>query len=371
MSETVQAPSIIPVLSVVLPVRDALPYLEDAIRSIVNQTWTDFEFVICDDGSTDGSGVVIDAWAARDPRIRVCRRSASFGPADSANWAASEAKAPRVARMDADDIAHPDRLRAQMQALDDHPDTVLVGTLWEGIDHQGKRVRARDRASLSSSTFRAPFAHGSILFLKKAFDAAGGYRQACVFWEDLDLYRRLACQGRLMILPDALYRHRFARTSTRLVSQQRQVEDAVDRMYRCRDACHAGHDYESLLSEPAPAKIDPRVFWAMGALRLWAGLSPAGIAHMLRRARLAGSGDAMVLIAVVLSSLWPPATRTAQRLALFLRNSFAATAWQDGVACEWGWSAAQAARADPSNVHPLQAGKFGNDRPPVDMPPPG
>ena len=100
-----------PRVSVVMPVRDAGPYLEASLRSILDQSFTDFELVIRDDGSVDGSTEILRDWAARDPRIRLHIGERPLGPAESSNWVVRHSTAPFVARMDADDISHPDRLR--------------------------------------------------------------------------------------------------------------------------------------------------------------------------------------------------------------------------------------------------------------------
>ena len=215
-----------------MPVRDAGPYLEDCLRSILDQTYQDFDFVIRDDGSVDGSTEILRHWAARDPRIRLFIGERSLGPAESANWVMRRTEATYVARMDADDIAHPDRLRRQLAVFDSCPDACLVGTLCEGIDANGRRVRPRDRWRLTRPGPFAPFPHGSIMVRRDAFERAGGYRSECNFWEDADLYFRLAGQGRLLILPNSLYLHRASGLSTRLVSPPGEVERAVDNFYR-------------------------------------------------------------------------------------------------------------------------------------------
>src|SRR4051794_33901748 len=95
-----------PRVSVVMPVRNAMPYLDASIASVLAQTYTDFELVIRDDGSTDGSLAALHAWAARDERIRLCAGTHRLGPVGNSNWVVERSRAPLVARMDADDISH-------------------------------------------------------------------------------------------------------------------------------------------------------------------------------------------------------------------------------------------------------------------------
>ena len=235
-----------PLLSVVMPVHNALPYLDASVASILGQTHDDFEFVICDDGSTDGSREALRAWKAKDHRIRLFESEASLGPSASSNWVVEQSRGRFVARMDADDVSHRDRLRRQLAALLAHPAVDLVGTLWETIDGDGRRVRRRDRWRLARRSPFAPFPHPSVMFRRAAFDAVGGYRESCAFWEDVDLYLRMSRRGRIAVLADVLLRIRHARTSTRL-RQQERVEEAYDRMFRCVSEWERENGYDALL----------------------------------------------------------------------------------------------------------------------------
>ena len=109
-----------------MPVHNAIPYLDEAITSILSQSFGDFEFVVLDDGSTDGSLDRLRYWAERDRRIRLIRGRTRSGPVESSNRVVRESRAALVARMDADDRAHPDRLKLQIEAFAEHPDAVLM-----------------------------------------------------------------------------------------------------------------------------------------------------------------------------------------------------------------------------------------------------
>ncbi len=266
-----------PRLSVVMPVRDLAPFVEDSIRSVLRQSFADFEFVILDDGSTDGTSDILRRWQARDSRIRLIRVSEPLGPAASSNRVVAHAKGEIVARMDGDDIAHPDRLRLQLDALRADPGACLVGTLWEAIDEKGRRVRPRDRSRLVHASPFAPFAHGSIMFRRAAFEQAGRYRAQADFWEDLDLYRRMTRFGSLIVIPRVLYQHRASALSTRLTSSRDIVERSVDRMYR---------QAWGLAAAPSGARLLPRVFVSLGSTRIWAGRRPESLSRLLRRGAL-------------------------------------------------------------------------------------
>src|SRR5438270_9221234 len=122
-----------PAISVVMPVHNGLPFLSASIESILCQSFADFELIILDDGSTDGSAEVLYQWARKDARIQLLATGQKSGLSQSSNLLASRARAPLVARMDADDIAHPDRLRRQWELIEGNSAVVLVGTLSDGI----------------------------------------------------------------------------------------------------------------------------------------------------------------------------------------------------------------------------------------------
>lgn len=317
----------------VMPVRDAGPYLEQSLRSILGQTLPDFEFVIRDDGSVDGSTEVLRDWAARDKRIRLFVGDRPLGPAASSNWVVAKARAPFVARMDADDISHPDRLRRQLAVLEAEPDAVLVGTLWEGIDARGRLIRPRDRWRLSRSSPFAPFPHGSIMFRREAFERIGGYRVECNFWEDADLYTRLSPLGRLLVLPDALYLHRSSALSTRVVSPSEEVERAVDRMYR---TLGGGAGAVGDADASPPDRVLPMVFVSLGSTRLWAGDRPGVLGRLWRRGALGfNTGSLAVLGWALWGAISPRSLRFVLRSMIRARDFAARGRYRDGQAYDW------------------------------------
>jgi glycosyltransferase involved in cell wall biosynthesis len=312
-----------------MPVRDVEPYLDQAISSIVGQSFGAFEFVIRDDGSRDGTRDILRKWRDRDSRIRLFESDASLGPAGSANWVVEQARGEIIARMDGDDIAHPDRLRLQMEALTAHPEACLVGTLWEGIDDRGRRVRPRDRWPLANQGPFPPFPHGSIMFRREAFDRVGGYRLEAEFWEDLDLYQRLSEVGSLMVLPAALYQHRASVLSTRLTSQRDRVEASVDRMYR---------KMTGALPAAAEGKHLPRVFVSLGSTRLWAGLRTRTLRRLLSRAALRWDKEsAAILVWAAWGAASPRTLRFVLALLIRLRDRVAARTIGDEGVYRWAF----------------------------------
>lgn len=160
-----------------MPVHNALPFLDESIRSILEQTLTDFEFVILDDASTDGSAELLIEWSRKDQRIHLHKSERRLGLSGSSNAVVSKAHSAIIARMDADDISHPERLRRQWDVIERLSDVVVVGTLCIGIDANGRKVRPRDRWRLVRRSAYIPFPHGSAMFRKGAFEVVKGYRE--------------------------------------------------------------------------------------------------------------------------------------------------------------------------------------------------
>jgi glycosyltransferase involved in cell wall biosynthesis len=311
-------------LSVVMPVKNAMPYLDEAIQSVLEQSWSSFEFVIRDDGSTDDSRSRLRDWARKDARIRLFESDSSLGPSGSSNWVVRQARGSIIARMDADDISEPDRLEKQLSLMRANPEVVLTGSIPLGIDHLGRVVRPADLSTIASRSFSAPFAHGSIMFSKASFDQCGGYREECRFWEDLDFYRRMASLGRILVGIVPIYRHRFSETSTRLTSPSDEVERAVNLMFLCRAAANRGEDYEPLLraaqQNPA-AKIHPDTFVSLSMISVGAAVRPKLLVRMLRRAHLRlNRSSARALLWMTFATLWPRGLRSLLRTRAKLRH---------------------------------------------------
>lgn len=275
----------VPALSVVLPVHNGRDFVESSVRSILAQDFTDFELVIGDDGSDDGTGDVLARLAAEDQRIRLLRRETKSGLAGSANWVVSEARAALVAIAHADDIYDPSRLRRQVELFARRPDVVLVGTLADGIDSTGRTVQPPNLFRLTNQSSFAPFAHSTVMFRADAFSRTGGYRSHADAWEDLDLYWRMAEQGRILVIPEVLASYRHSPASIRERHGER-IEQALDVMYRSAVLHEQGRDWSPLLGNPSSGRIHPRIFVARSWVRLWGGKRSHMLGRMLRRAAL-------------------------------------------------------------------------------------
>lgn len=210
-----------PRITVALSVHDNAAYLALALDSILAQTFSDFELVAVDDGSTDGSGAILDSYAARDSRVRIIHQS-NRGLIASLNLIIAEARAPYIARMDGDDIALPERFAQQIAFLEAHPDHGLVGTQIRGITETGepRRDHAVDHPlsaeaiaeALGSSVLGSPLCHPSVMIRRDLLEAVGGYRAAYRHCEDYDLWLRLAERTRMANLPERLLLYRYSDT---------------------------------------------------------------------------------------------------------------------------------------------------------------
>ena len=201
-----------PALTVLMPVHNGERYLRDAVASILGQTFRDFEFVIVDDGSTDGTAAILASFD--DPRIRVIASPSCEGIARALNRGLAASSAPLVARQDADDLSHPRRLELQLAFLRDHPHVVLLGTQVRLIGHRTAlgwwRARTHDGIRFQSM-FDNPFIHGSVVFRR---DAAGAYDASLASAEDYDLWSRIAAAHRVANLPQKLVHYRIHPGST-------------------------------------------------------------------------------------------------------------------------------------------------------------
>lgn len=224
-----------PLVSVCMPVFNAALYLDQAIGSIRRQSLADYEFLVFDDGSSDDSLEIAQRHAAGDPRIRVVA-AAHGGYAPLLNDGVRSARGRYFARMDADDVASPERLEKQVAFLDGNPDCCAVGTQVLLVDPEGEVVnRARqplEHAEIDAGHMRGVFqmTHPTLVMRTGVLRAIGGYHTEYEPAEDFDLLLRLAEVGRLANLPDYLYEYRMHPqqvTVRRYERQQSAMQEAL------------------------------------------------------------------------------------------------------------------------------------------------
>jgi GT2 family glycosyltransferase len=210
--ESVAAQVRAPAVSVIMPVRNGWRWLGEAVDSVRRQTLADFELIVVDDGSTDGSRETLELVARKDRRVRVIHQR-HLGLAAALNRGLAEASAPLVARLDADDVAHETRLQRQAEFLARHDEIGIVGAWAVEIDRHG-RPRGRRTPDVRSDALKRrlvetnPFVHSSIMARAELLRELGGYRAAFEAAEDYDLWLRAAEVTELANLPEFLVSYR-------------------------------------------------------------------------------------------------------------------------------------------------------------------
>lgn len=217
-----------PTVSVVMAVYNGQPYLEASIQSILNQTFKDFEFIIINDGSDDGSEEVLERSAEKDERIQLVHQE-NRGLITSLNRGLDRAQGKYIARMDADDISSPRRFERQVDHLNGCPDVGVVGTQVEVINEEGSRI---DHWKPPTSTsliawrllFNAAYVHPSIMARRKLLEKLDGYSRSAIYSEDYELWTRAVQVSRLTTVPHTLLKFRLSDDSVTGANRQEQME---------------------------------------------------------------------------------------------------------------------------------------------------
>jgi len=251
-----------PVISVIMPVRNGAEWLGEAVASVRAQEFGDFEFLIVDDGSDDGTAGMLAEFADADHRIRILHQRPQ-GIVTALNNAIAAARAPYLARLDADDRAKPDRLRRQLAFMEAHKEIGLIGSAAEKIDAAG-RVIGRlapptDGARLARALERNnPFIHSSVMMRAAAVRGLGGYRAAFRAAEDYDLWLRMSEAGGVANLADDLiqYRQHGSNLSRR---------DAIRQAFSVRLAQRSAAGRRTGAGDPAGNLTAPPDWWAAEA----------------------------------------------------------------------------------------------------------
>jgi hypothetical protein len=217
-----------PAISVLMPVRNGERFLAEAVESVLSQTFESFEVVVVDDGSTDSTSRILEQIAAEDSRVSVHRREPGRNLAQVLNFAAKRSRAPLLARLDADDVANPDRLRRHAEFLAAEAEVVLVGGQATMIDERGREFGHAeypldDGALQVALRTGNPFVHSAVTMRRDSFVAVGGYRENFDHGEDLDLWLRLATGRRVANLPDVVVSYRIHGTQLSLQKQEDQA----------------------------------------------------------------------------------------------------------------------------------------------------
>lgn len=230
-------------VSVLVPVRNGARYLQATLASLAAVREPALEIVVVDDGSTDATPAIVAAAAAADPRIVPLVQPAA-GLVATLEHARGRASAPLLARLDADDLAYPQRFAAQLASFRSDPDLVLLGTAADRIDTRGcvtGRVRypPSHDALVRELQRRNPFIHSTVMMRADVVAAVGGYRRFFLAAEDYDLWLRLCERGRIGNLTERLGGYRqHAGSVTRRMALRQAFSAALAR--RCAAARRRG-----------------------------------------------------------------------------------------------------------------------------------
>ncbi len=222
-----------PLVSVIMPVHNAGPFLGEAIGGVLDQSFVDFELIIVDDGSTDSSGDVIRSF--HDARIRHTTQP-NQGVSFALNQALSMARGSFIARHDADDVSVPARLQRQLDHFSAHPGTVILGS-WAALIDGGALPAdtlhhpVSDAAIRFMMLFTSPFVSSSVMFRSEVLRQVAGFDTSGKVFDDYDMWSRIAQHGRAANLPEELVRYRVltsglthttVNTNERLIEQRRR-----------------------------------------------------------------------------------------------------------------------------------------------------
>lgn len=246
-----------PVASVLIPVYNSVKYLKQAVDSVLSQTFADFEALLLDDGSTDGSAAFLDRYGETDPRCRVYHWP-NRGLITTLNEGIKLARAEFIIRMDGDDVCMPDRFEKQIRYLRDTPDCVAVGSKVLLIDSSDMPITVlgdkpgHDEIDSAYMTGHAAFFHPATALRRSAVEKIGGYREEFACAEDIDIFLRLAEVGRLANLPDVLLKYRQHLSSIGYKHGGKQADSALRatvEAYRRRGL--DSKEYEAAAQQPS------------------------------------------------------------------------------------------------------------------------
>jgi glycosyltransferase involved in cell wall biosynthesis len=198
-----------PLVSVIMPVYNCAQYVDEAIESVVNQTYTNMEIFIIDDCSTDGTREMVESWAKLDNRIKPIYKSANSGYVDSLNMAIGLSNGEYIARMDGDDISLLARIDRQVMFMRENTDIDVLGTGYQILGTTKCLISQSDQNKLKIGLlFANQLAHPTIL-AKSEVLKNNLYDEAFLPAEDYELWVRLSAKYKLAVLPEILLKYRI------------------------------------------------------------------------------------------------------------------------------------------------------------------
>lgn len=258
-----------------MAVHNAAPWLAQTIESVLQQSFTDFEFLIHDDGSTDASPRILADHAARDRRI-ILSASENRGLARTLNLLIERARGDYLARMDADDVCKPERFARQVAYLDSHPEVIVLGGQLRFIDHGNRPITEintpRTHEEIDANNLRGDvsISHPTVMMRRESISRLGGYDTDYPVAQDLELWLRVAEVGRLANLPEVVldYRvHDHSVSGSKRDLQRDTCRRACEAAWRRRGLTETRFDYRDWrMADTAESR---RVFFLRYGWQAW------------------------------------------------------------------------------------------------------
>jgi len=222
-----------PLITVIMAAHNAGAHLNEAVRSILEQTFQDFEIIIINDASIDETEKILERFT--DPRMMIIRNSKNIGPAGSRNEALAIARGNYIAIMDADDLSLPMRFESQLNFLESNPDYALVGSYAYQIDESGQylsviKTQTANEEIRKVLVLRNNFVHGSVMIRRSVLLEMGGYDKRFKYAHDYDLFLRIAERYQIANLSEPLYCWRSS--SSQISSSRKKEQDDYAEMAR-------------------------------------------------------------------------------------------------------------------------------------------
>lgn len=251
-------------ISVLMGIYNCADTLERAVASIQNQTYTNWELILCEDGSSDNTYEVAQALAARDSRIVLLRNDKNLGLNAALNRCLAAATGEYIARMDGDDDCLPERFEKQAAFLDTHPAYAIVSTPMILFDEKGEwgRTSSKEFPQPKDVVCGSPICHAPVMMRKECMDAVGGYTvdPRMLRVEDVNLWIKLYAAGyRCCNLQEPLYRMRNDQNALNRRKYRYRVNSTYVRLLGCK-ALHLGpvcylRAFTPMLNGLVPAKL--------------------------------------------------------------------------------------------------------------------
>ena len=229
-----------PLVSVVMPAFNTAQYIEDAVQSVLSQTYLNFELIVLDDASIDGTGDIVSAMARKDSRIHFYRNKENLGIAGNRNKGATLAAGKYLAWQDADDISLSDRLSLQVKFMEEHPAVGIMGGSIQLFNDSGdlglRRYPLSDQLIRQAVFKYSPITQPAAMIRLDALKRVGFYDLECPPAEDLDMTFRIGSYYQLANIPEVLVRYRVSPYSATAKSQKRMEKISNKIRWRYSDA---------------------------------------------------------------------------------------------------------------------------------------